>query len=212
MPISDTTARRTLILGLVSCVPVWRLAAAAAPTTARSAVAPATSSLCTAVDELSGLLDVLNDARARADSADTSIGLLRASHASAERVADAVQKLELSLAAMWAQIEKIEQVAVKLRQLQCGPLSAVGNNANDAANCHRLSRQLFATGYLGSEQMAALARGKFQWTGEEIQAAIVRGRAASDQFIAPIAVRLRAQKSVIVPPSTLQPAPARRMP
>jgi hypothetical protein len=119
-----------------------------------------------------------------------------------------VHEVEAALAEIAAQIVKMKELGLNIDQLQ----SFVGDNVNPPAKCARLSRQLFATGYLSSAQMAALARGQFQWTAEEIQSAIMRGRVASDQFNAPIAAQLRAQKSAIAQPSTLRPLPARSLP
>jgi hypothetical protein len=68
---STTTTPRTLILGFVGSLPVWRLANAAALPTARSAVAPgapATSELLDAYGALMNDLDMLLAARARAVS------------------------------------------------------------------------------------------------------------------------------------------------
>lgn len=208
---SAITTRRSLILGFVGALPVWRLANAAAPPTARSAVAPAataSSELSDACTALMNDLDMLLAARARASGLAAQSGQLQANGANADAVAAKVHEVEAMLAEIAAQTIKMEQLGLKISQLQ----SLLGNNADAEGKCARLNRQLFATGYLGSAQMASLTRGQFQWTAEEIQSAIVRGRAASDQFKAPIAAQLRAQRSAIAQPSMLHPLPARSLP
>jgi hypothetical protein len=204
----EVIARRAVIAGILGSLPICKLADAAARPPAAPAVSPpppAPSPYAAAAAELSSTYALVSGALAAMYNIQAYLGVLAAnarqdqSTGNLDDLNDALKQIDLQIANLQSEVEKMKQLGLKISQLQ----ALVGNIAASPQDCNRLTGQLYTAGYLGDAQIAAMSRGQFQWSGAEIQSAVMRGSAAADVFMAPISAQLRAQHEFLNAPGTL---------
>ncbi len=196
---TDNSTRRAMILGLIGSFPGAHLARAAAPVTVAPPLLPKlrTSPLAVATTDLLDALSARQDTVKVLRGIDVAQEVAAARSKSPEIAAagqEGLRQIRASLDQVESQTQKIERLCTTMSEF---PASELAAGAGDLAECARLNRLLFESGYLDSAQMAAITRGKFQWNSDEIAASLARGRAAASRLTAPIATQLPAAKGLL---------------